>query len=58
MESGVTFKHAKDVLKKRTWHPAKNDETLGDRLYWLDGEVYRPLDEQSWNEIEGARAKL
>ena len=62
IDIGATFKHAKEVLKKRSWKPSdfsEEKEGEGDRLYWLDGQVYRRLDERAWKMIfEGARARL
>ena len=62
IDFGVTFKHAKEVLKARSWKPSddgEEGEKEGDRLYWLDGKIYRRLDEMAWRLIfEGARARL
>ncbi|KAE9365036.1 bifunctional fatty acid transporter and acyl-CoA synthetase [Stipitochalara longipes BDJ] len=56
IDFGITFKHAKDVLKMRDWRPRDGDE---DHLYWLDGKQYRKLDEAAWKLIfETARARL
>jgi len=57
IEVTATFKHVINVLKSRSWHP-EEARLMGDRLYWLDGETYRRLDGRSWEEIEGARARL
>ncbi|PMD57848.1 bifunctional fatty acid transporter and acyl-CoA synthetase [Hyaloscypha bicolor E] len=57
IDIGITFKHAKDVLKTRDWKLKDGDDA--DHLYWLDGEQYRMLDEAAWNQIfSTARAKL
>ncbi|KAH8800379.1 putative bifunctional fatty acid transporter/acyl-CoA synthetase [Xylogone sp. PMI_703] len=53
-----TFKHAKDALKKRSWDPELTAQSDGDSLYWLDGEIYRQLDKESWIRIERAAARL
>lgn len=58
IDTGATFKHAKEVLKKRSWDPEVNGRTAGDRLYWLDGEVYRRLEGQGWRDIEAGKARL
>ena len=59
INTGATFKYAKEELKTRPWTSEKNgSEGTGDRLYWLDGGVYKPLDTTSWRRIESARAKL
>ncbi|KAJ5273237.1 hypothetical protein N7478_008362 [Penicillium angulare] len=54
--TGVTFKQAKGDLVKKTWDP-RNDSS-GDGLWWLSGTKYEPLDDQSWSQIETAKAKL
>ncbi|KUJ09443.1 bifunctional fatty acid transporter and acyl-CoA synthetase [Mollisia scopiformis] len=55
IDTGATFKHAKEVLKLRPWAP---DQVIDDHLYWLDNGVYKPLDMESWSGIQRARAKL
>jgi hypothetical protein len=42
-------------LIKKSW---KAHEAGTDKLYWLDGQVYKPLDENSWGAIENGKAKL
>jgi len=56
---GTTFKHAKDVYKKRSWNPdpEKHVDTM-DTMYWLNGDTYQRLDDLSWSNIETAKAKL
>lgn len=54
--TGVTFKQAKGDLVKKNWDPSKGGD--GDSLYWLNGTKYEKLDERSWSDIEGGRAKL
>lgn len=56
IETGATFKHAKDVLKKRPWNPDSKEHE--DNLYWLDGTSYKPLNEQTWALIAAGRARL
>ncbi|PVH75630.1 bifunctional fatty acid transporter and acyl-CoA synthetase [Cadophora sp. DSE1049] len=59
INTGATFKYAKEELKTRPWTTEKNgSEAGGDRLYWLDGGVYKQLDGPAWRRIESARAKL
>ncbi|KPI44704.1 Very long-chain acyl-CoA synthetase [Cyphellophora attinorum] len=52
---GDTFKHAKQIVKALLW----SDVSDG-KKYWLDvkGERYVPLNEMSWADIDGGRAKL
>jgi hypothetical protein len=57
IDFGITFKHAKDVLKTRDWRPKEGEDD--DHLYWLDGQTYKMLEESAWRSIfESARAKL
>lgn len=55
IDTGATFKHAKEVLKARSWNP---DQAANDHLYWLDGSRFRKLDREAWADIARARAKL
>ncbi|CZR63058.1 related to acyl-CoA synthetases (AMP-forming)/AMP-acid ligases II [Phialocephala subalpina] len=57
IDTGATFKHAKEVLKARSWSPEENRD---DRLYLLDADVrvFKKLDRETWRGIQGARAKL
>jgi hypothetical protein len=56
IESNATFKKAKGDLIKKSW---KADEPGNiDKLYWLNGTNYQPLDASSWSTIEAGRAKL
>lgn len=57
IETTATFKHLINILKARSWHPDEARK-IGDRLYWLDGEQYKPLDLASWQSIEQAKARL
>jgi hypothetical protein len=43
-------------LIKKSWKAIDNQNQ--DKLYWLDGNMYKPLDERSWTAIEAGRAKL
>lgn len=52
----MTFKQAKGDLVKKGWDPRK--DWGGDTLYWLNGTKYEKLNDQSWSQIEGGRAKL
>lgn len=54
--TGVTFKQAKGDLVKKGWDPRK--DWGGDSLYWLNGTKYQKLDDHSWSQIEGGKAKL
>lgn len=54
INTGATFKHAKEVLKARSWNP----DQAADHLYWFDGKIFRKLDQEAWNGIARARAKL
>ncbi|KAL3426716.1 Isopenicillin N epimerase component 1 [Phlyctema vagabunda] len=56
IDINATFKHSKEVLKKRSWNPEQN--TDNDRLFWLDGETYKALDPQSWVKITTVKARL
>lgn len=56
IDFGVTFKHAKDALKSRSWIPQSGEDV--DHLYWLDGKTYRKLDDFAWDNIQTAKAKL
>lgn len=56
IDFGITFKHAKDALKNRSWRPQSVEDA--DHLYWLDGKTYRKLDDLAWGQIETAKAKL
>lgn len=55
IEATATFKHVTSVLKERNWEPSKSQ---GDRLFWLDGDKFRRLDDSSWKAIQGATARL
>ncbi|KAE9367888.1 acetyl-CoA synthetase-like protein [Stipitochalara longipes BDJ] len=55
IEANATFKKSKNDLIKKSW---KQAEAGTDKLYWLDGQTYRPLDESAWGVIETGRAKL
>ncbi|PLB34192.1 putative bifunctional fatty acid transporter/acyl-CoA synthetase (FAT1) [Aspergillus candidus] len=54
--TGVTFKQAKGDLAKKGWNP--QGDWNGDKLYWLNGKSYEPLDSRSWALIENGKAKL
>lgn len=54
--TGVTFKQAKGDLAKKGWNP--QGDWNGDKLYWLNGKSYTPLDSRSWALIENGKAKL
>ncbi|TVY85285.1 Fatty acid transporter protein [Lachnellula suecica] len=56
IESNATFKKAKGDLIKKSWNV--NEEGNSDKLYWLNGTKYLPLDGSSWSTIETGRAKL
>ncbi|KAF2435254.1 bifunctional fatty acid transporter and acyl-CoA synthetase [Tothia fuscella] len=56
IEVNATFKHAKTVLQARSWDPEK--QVQGDSVWWLDGNVYRRLDKDSWASIKAAKARL
>jgi hypothetical protein len=56
IDVNATFKHAKTVLQTRSWDPEK--QIKGDSVWWLDGNVYRKLDRNSWNSIKAATARL
>ncbi|OWP05437.1 hypothetical protein B2J93_7638 [Marssonina coronariae] len=56
IEANATFKKAKNDLIKKSWNAA--DSGNQDKLYWLDGQEYKPLDKLSWGSIESGRAKL
>ncbi|PMD21149.1 acetyl-CoA synthetase-like protein [Hyaloscypha hepaticicola] len=55
IEANATFKKSKNDLIKKSWIQS---EAGTDKLYWLDGQVYRPLDGTAWGGIESGRAKL
>lgn len=55
IDTGATFKHAKEVLKVKPWDP---DLVGEDHCYWLDGRCYKRLDREAWDGIRSARAKL
>jgi hypothetical protein len=55
IEANATFKKSKNDLIKKSW---RQSEAGTDSLYWLDGQVYRPLDLGAWSGIESGRAKL
>jgi len=55
IEANATFKKSKNDLIKKSW---RLSEAGTDKLYWLDGQVYKPLDSNSWDSIESGRAKL
>ena len=61
----ATFKHSKEVLKKRSWDPdtppnLEEGEEEKDSCYWLNGETgkYEKLDGGCWTRIKGGVAKL
>jgi acyl-CoA synthetase (AMP-forming)/AMP-acid ligase II len=56
IEANATFKKSKTDLIKKSWKAIDNQSQ--DKLYWLDGNVYKPLDDRSWAAIEIGRAKL
>ena len=56
MELNATFKHAKASIKERSWDP--DERNPEETIWWLDGEVYRPLDRASWAEIKAGRERL
>ncbi|EKD21170.1 uncharacterized protein L3040_000791 [Drepanopeziza brunnea f. sp. 'multigermtubi'] len=56
IEATATFKKAKNELVKRSW--IQSDPENQDRLYWLDGQAYKPLDAVDWGLIESGKAKL
>jgi hypothetical protein len=49
IDFGITFKHAKDVVKARGWKP--REDGYSDHLYWLDGKKYQKLDDAAWRQI-------
>jgi hypothetical protein len=55
IEANATFKKSKNDLIKKSWIQS---EAGTDKLYWLDGQVYKPLDGTAWSGIESGRAKL
>ncbi|KAH7311855.1 putative bifunctional fatty acid transporter/acyl-CoA synthetase [Rhexocercosporidium sp. MPI-PUGE-AT-0058] len=57
IDTGATFKYAKEELKTRPWSSGDGEKDR-DRLYWLDGGVYKPLDGVAWARISSAKAKL
>ncbi|TVY13141.1 Long-chain fatty acid transport protein 4 [Lachnellula arida] len=56
IETNATFKKAKGDLLKRSWNA--NEQGNQDKLYWLNGKSYQPLDGESWGAIEIGKAKL
>ncbi|KAH9218227.1 bifunctional fatty acid transporter and acyl-CoA synthetase [Leptodontidium sp. 2 PMI_412] len=59
IDTVATFKYAKEELKTRPWTKGSGkEEKDGDRLYWLDRGVYKPLDGPAWARISSANAKL
>jgi hypothetical protein len=56
IETGATFKHAKELIKKRPWDPAANNQE--DSMYWLKGEQFVKLDTQAWADIAAGRPRL
>ncbi|PVH81181.1 putative bifunctional fatty acid transporter/acyl-CoA synthetase [Cadophora sp. DSE1049] len=56
IEANATFKKSKNDLIKKSW--IASDPKNQDKLYWLDGQTYKPLDAMSWGSIESGKAKL
>ncbi|KAG9237165.1 putative bifunctional fatty acid transporter/acyl-CoA synthetase [Amylocarpus encephaloides] len=57
IEDNATFKKSKGDLIKKSW--IAGDKSNGqDKLYWLNGTSYGPLDGESWLKIETGKAKL
>ncbi|TVY42800.1 Fatty acid transporter protein [Lachnellula occidentalis] len=56
IETNATFKKAKSEILKRSWNASDKDNH--DKLYWLNGKKYQPLDGDSWSAIEMGKAKL
>ncbi|TVY47372.1 Fatty acid transporter protein [Lachnellula cervina] len=56
IETNATFKKAKGDILKRSWN--SNEKGDQDKLYWLNGTRYQPLDGESWSAIEMGKAKL
>jgi len=52
----ASFKHNKQILKNLGFEPAKQDSHV--KLFWLDGETYKPLTESAWKDIEKGVARL
>ncbi|KAI9733769.1 MAG: hypothetical protein M1818_007183 [Claussenomyces sp. TS43310] len=53
--TGFSFKQAKMEYMKKGWQENDYGE---DRLFWLNGRVYQPLDAGSWAKISGGLARL
>ena len=56
IEANATFKKSKGDLQKKGWDASAGGIT--DKLYWLNGQKYEPLNRDSWGAIEAGRAKL
>jgi len=56
LEMNASFKHNKQILKNLGFDPAKQDSHV--KLFWLDGETYKPLTESAWKDIEKGVARL
>jgi hypothetical protein len=52
----ASFKHNKTLFKKIGFEPSKQNKKA--LLFWLDGEVYRPLGDSDWQNIEKGVARL
>jgi hypothetical protein len=52
----ASFKHNKNVFKQMGFDPVKQEKTS--RLFWLDGETYKPLGEREWTDIQKGVARL
>jgi hypothetical protein len=56
IEMNASFKHNKNVFKQMGFDPVKQEKTS--RLFWLDGETYKPLGEREWTDIQKGVARL
>jgi hypothetical protein len=47
-------------MAKKSWAPvsSRKRKENDDKLYWLDGKTYKPLERDSWKSIESGKAKL
>lgn len=60
IEANATFKKSKVDMAKKSWAPpsTKEQKPNADKLYWLDGKAYKPLDGDGWRGIESGKVKL
>ena len=56
IEMNAVFMHNKTVFKKVVFNPVNQDKTV--LLYWLDREIYKPLEDSSWKDVEKGVARL